>query len=153
VQAFVGRHAERLARTVVEIHLEHAAREGRGEAGRLVATDQPEVRWWFTSRIGLLEDAVEQAIRAEDLRRSFIMQPDGFPPGNPMPPTDGAYFHPAGVPLVHFLTAPMYLFDARDTLDKVHAPSLVPVTRAVIRIIEAMRSRSAAELRRAVRTP
>ena len=151
LKAFVGRHADFLERVVLEIHLEHAAREARGENGRLVATDAPEVRWWFTSRIAALEDCVEVAIRAEDLRRSFLMPPDGFPPGSPMPPTDGAFFHPAGVPIVNFLTAPMYLFDSRDTLDKVHEPSLVPISRAVVRIINAMRGRSAAQLRAEVR--
>jgi hypothetical protein len=149
--AFVGRNAGWLDRVVLELHLEHAARASRGDAGRLVPTGEPEVRWWFTSRIAVLEDAVEQALRAEDLRRSFIMPPDGFPPGSPAPPTDGAFFHPAGVPIVNFLTAPMYLFDAADTLDKVHAPSLVPITRAAIRIINAMQGRSAAALRAAVR--
>jgi hypothetical protein len=151
--AFISRNAELLDDVVVEIHLEHAAREARVEDGRLIPTDQPEIRWWFTSRITTLEDAVEQALQAEDLRRSFIMQPDNFPPGSPAPPTDGAFFHPAGVPIMNFLTAPMYLFDAQDTLDKVHAPSLVPVTRATIRIINALQGRSAAELRAEVRPP
>jgi Peptidase family M28 len=151
--AFVERHTDFLRNVVTEIHLEHAAREARGDGGRLVATDRPEVRWWFTSRITLLEDAVEQAIRNEDLRRSFIMPPDGFPPGSVAPPTDGAFFHPAGVPIVNFLTAPMYLFDAQDTLDKIYEPSLVPITRAAIQIINALQGRSAAELRSMVRTP
>jgi hypothetical protein len=81
------------------------------------------------------------------------MPPDGFPPGSPAPPTDGAFFHPAGVPIVNFLTAPMYLFAAQDTLDKIHTPSLVPVTRAGIRIINSLQGRSAAEMRAAVRPP
>src|ERR1019366_9759019 len=38
--------------------------------------------------------------------------------------TSGAPFHLAGVPLVNFLTAPFYLFDAMDTLDKIHRQSL-----------------------------
>lgn len=151
--AFLSRYADRLDEIVLELHLEHAAREARGEGGRLVATDKPEIRWWFTSRITPLEDAVEAALKAEDLRRSFIMQPDGFPPGSIAPPTDGAFFHPAGVPIVNFLTAPMYLFDAQDTIDKVHEPSLVPITRAAIRIINALQGRSAAELRSLVRPP
>jgi hypothetical protein len=56
-------------------------------------------------------------------------------------------FHLHGVPLVDFLSAPAYLFDVRDTLDKVHAPSLEPITRAAIRIVEATAGRSAADLR------
>ena len=99
----------------------------------------------------VLEDAVEAALIAEDLRRSFIMQPDNFPPGSPAPPTDGAFFHTSGVPIVNFLTAPMYLFDAQDTIDKVHEPSLVPITRAAIRIINSLQGRSAAEMRSLVR--
>jgi hypothetical protein len=149
--ASVTRDAERLNKVVLELHLEHAAREARAENGVLIPTDKPEVRWWFTSRIGFLEDAVEQALQSEDLRRSFIMPPDGFPPGSPAPPTDGAFFHPAGVPIVNFLTAPMYLFAAQDTLDKIHTPSLVPITRAGIRIINSLQGRSAAEMRAAVR--
>jgi hypothetical protein len=47
------------------------------------------------------------------------------------------------VPLVNFLTAPFYLFDAIDTLDKIHRPSLVPVTRAAIRIVGATHGMSA----------
>jgi hypothetical protein len=51
------------------------------------------------------------------------------------------------VPLVNFLTAPFYLFDEMDTLDKIHRPSLVPVTRAAIRIIESTAGVSAAAMR------
>jgi hypothetical protein len=67
-----------------------------------------------------------------------------------MPPTDGAYFHPAGVPLVHFLTAPMYLFDSQDTLDKIHEPSLEPLTAAAADIVVSTAGVSAARMRAGV---
>jgi hypothetical protein len=137
---------------VVEIHLEHAAREARGENGALVPTDAPEFRWWFTSFVPALEDAVAGAICAENLGRSLMMPPEGFPPGSKNPPTDAAFFHP-WTPIVSFLTAPMYLFDEADTLDKVHEDSLAPLTRATIRIIEAMRGQTAAGLRASRYTP
>ncbi len=57
---------------------------------------------------------------------------------------------PAGVPLVNYLTAPFYLFDPMDTMDKVHVPSLVPVTRAAIRLIDSTKGVSAAAMRSAV---
>jgi len=142
--AFIEAHKDLLEHVVLEVHLEHPARECVGDDGALVPTDEPEVRWWFTSRNDRLIDSVEEAIRAEDLRRSLIMPPDVF---GPHPTTDGGFFHPQGVPLVNFLTAPMYLFDSRDTIDKVHVPSLEPVTRAAIRIIESTRGASAAEMR------
>ena len=96
-------------------------------------TGEPEARWWFTSRIPRLEAAVREAIEAEDLRRSLIMPPEVF---GPRPTTDGSEFYVCGVPIVNYLTAPFYLFDSMDTLDKIHRPSLVPVTRAAVRIIK-----------------
>lgn len=144
---FVDTHRDFLANdVVVEIHLEHAAREARGVDGALVPTDAPEWRWWFTSFIPPLEELVADTICREQLERSLIMPPEGFPPGSEHPPTDAAFFHPLA-PIVSFLTAPVYLFDAADTIDKVHEPSLVPLTRAAVRIIEGLRGQTAAGLR------
>ena len=74
------------------------------------------------------------------------MPPKGFPPGSNHPPTDGAFFYPH-TSIVNFLTAPVYLFDQQDTLDKVDEESLVPLTRATIRIVNALQGYTAAELR------
>jgi Zn-dependent M28 family amino/carboxypeptidase len=145
VHAFIDRHRTELARVVLEVHLEHAASEMVERDGGLVASGQPEPRWWFTSRIASVEAIVREAIVAEQLERSLILPPDVF---GPMPTSDGGPFHLAGVPLVNFLTAPFYLFDAIDTLDKIHRPSLAPVTRAAIRIIASTHGISAAAMRR-----
>lgn len=148
--AFVARNPDLLARTVLELHLEHVAREGRGENGRLVPTDRPEVRWWFTSRIPALQAAVKQGLVGEHLDRSIVMAPDGFPPGSAAPPTDGAFFHPAGVPIVNLLAAPMYLFDAADTVEMIHEDSLVPVSRFAARLVAWTGGQTAAGMRAAV---
>ncbi|WP_157248341.1 M28 family metallopeptidase [Nonomuraea typhae] len=132
-RAFIETHRDLLGDVVLQLHLEHAARRCVVVDGELAPTADPEPRWWFTTRKPELESLVAGALVAEDLRRSFVLPPDVF---SPMPPTDGAFFHPEGVPLVHFLSAPMYLFDSADTLDKVHEPSLEPLTRAAIRIVE-----------------
>lgn len=132
-RTFVETHAAEMTNVVLELHLEHAANEFSDEDGELRATGLPESRWWFTSRIPWLEAAVQSAIEVEDLRRSLIMPPTAF---GPAPTTDAAQFFLAGVPIVNYLTAPFYLFDSMDTLDKIHKPSLVPVTRAAIRIVE-----------------
>jgi hypothetical protein len=143
-RAFVESHASELENVVLELHLEHAASEFSDESGVLAPTGLPESRWWFTSLIPRLQDAVRSAIEAEDLRRSMIVPPTMF---GPKPTTDGADFYLAGVPLVNYLTAPFYLFDAMDTLDKIHRPSLAPITRAAIRIVESTGGVSAAEMR------
>ncbi|HLB23259.1 MAG TPA: M28 family peptidase [Dehalococcoidia bacterium] len=150
-RTFVATHRAELDRCVLEVHLEHAANEiAEGEDGVLRATGEPEVRWWFTSRIPRLHDAVRAAIEAEDLRRSLILPPEAF---GEKPTTDGADFHLAGVPLVHYLVAPFYLFDSIDTLDKINRPSLPAVTRAAIRIIESTASVSASEMRAGLTQP
>lgn len=144
-KAFIAAHRETLGRVVLEVHLEHAANEVVAAAdGALVTTGLPEARWWFTTRIPRLERAVRAAIEAERLDRSFVLRPDVF---GPHPTTDGGFFHLEGVPLVNYLTAPFYLFDAMDTLDKIHRPSLVPVTRAAIRVIASTAGVSAAAMR------
>ncbi|MEV4890506.1 M28 family peptidase [Nonomuraea sp. NPDC055795] len=132
-RAFIETHRDLLGDVVLQLHLEHAARRCVAVDGELVPTGDPEPGWWFTTRKPELESLVASALVAEDLKRSFVLPPDVF---SPMPPTDGAFFHPEGVPLVHFLSAPMYLFDSADTLDKVHESSLEPLTRAAIRIVE-----------------
>jgi hypothetical protein len=146
-RSFIESHRTELERTVLEVHMEHAASEYGEEDGGLEPTGHPESRWWFTSRIPHLEAAVQAAIEAEELRRSLILPPTAF---GPRPTTDGGDFHLAGVPIVNFLTAPFYLFDSQDTLDKIHRPSLVPVTRAAVRIIESTSGIAASVMRTSV---
>jgi hypothetical protein len=146
-KSFIASHPAELESTVLEVHLEHAANEFSDATGEVAPTGHPEARWWFTSRIAALEDSVRAAIEAENLSRSLIMPPTAF---GDRPTTDGGDFHLAGVPIVNYLTAPFYLFDSIDTMDKIHRPSLVPVTRAAIRIIESTAGVSAAAMRRGV---
>jgi hypothetical protein len=148
--AFIERHAAELDRVVLELHLEHAAREVVERDGRLVPSGLPEPRWWFTSRVPALERAVSSAIVAERLERSLVLTPDAL---GPHPTTDGGFFHERGVPLVNLLAAPFYLFDAADRMDRVDEEGLVPLTRAAIRIVAATRGLSAKELRASVCAP
>jgi hypothetical protein len=143
-EAFVHTHRAELERVVLEVHLEHAANEFSERDGVLAASGQPEARWWFTSKSPQLEASVRGAIEAEDMRRSFILPPTAL---GRRPTTDGSEFYVAGVPIVNFLTAPFYLFDSMDTMDKIHRPTLAPLTRAAVRIIESTAGVSAAAMR------
>jgi hypothetical protein len=146
-KAFISAHKAELAQTVLEIHLEHTSNECQEVDGKVVPTGLPESRWWFTSRIPALETAVREVIEGEDLGRSLLLPPTAF---GDRPTTDGGDFHLAGVPIVNYLTAPFYLFDSQDTMDKIHSESLVPVTRAAIRLVEWTARVSAAEMRSGV---
>ena len=149
-QSFIKNYGAILDKTIVAIHLEHVGRDVKSKNRKLIPLDVPTVRWWFVSRILPLEEIVERVIIEEDLKRSLLLPPDGFPPGNERPPTDGSRYHPAGIPLISFLTAPPYLFDPADTLEMIHQESIEPLTRAVIQIINSLKKYSAAELRKLV---
>jgi hypothetical protein len=141
--AYVRDHADELERVVLAVHLEHAALDTVEQDGALVPG--PCVpRWFFTSRIPELEATVAHAIETADLRRSMLVAPDAL---GPNPPTDASRLHELGVPIVQLLTAPWYLFDAADTMDKVDRLALVPISRAVVEIIESTAGTSAAEMR------
>ena len=149
LRGYIEAHRAELARVVLEVHLEHAALEFAEQGGDVVPTGRPVPRWFFTSRNPSLEAAVADALKSEGLGRSMILAPDAF---GEQPPTDGAFYHREGVPVMNFLTAPFYLFDAMDTLDKIDRENLVPLTRAAIRIIESTRGVGAAEMRAGVVT-
>ncbi len=151
-RAFVEGNKDFRKKIVTAIHLEHVARDVRSKNGKLIPLDAPTVRWWFVSRILALEEITEDAIIKEDLQRSMFLPPDGLIPGMEGPPTDGAFYPPAGVPFVSFLTAPPYLFDPADTIDKIHQESFEPLTRAVIRIINALKGQTAEGLRKQILT-
>jgi hypothetical protein len=109
-----------------------------------VASTRVTPRWWFTSEHPALEQIVWDAIVRHQLDRSLMLTPDAL---GPFPTTDGGFFHVEGVPLVNFLTAPWYLFDPADTLDKVDPASLTKVGRAAYDIVRATAGRSAGDLR------
>lgn len=146
--AFVERNDAFLReQTVVEIHLEHAAKAATaGPDGELAVSDDPEARWWFVTHNPTLERVTQQAIERRGLNRSFLLEPTSWPPGAEAPPTDGAFFH-GKVPIVQHLAAPVYLFDSADTPDKVHQPSLVPLTEATIDIVRGLEGETADSLR------
>jgi len=146
-KAFIATNQQLLEKIVLEIHLEHAASEYQEIDGQLVPTGEPETRWFFTSRKPELQQAVVTALQAEEIDRALVIAPDAF---GEQPTTDGGAFYPAGVPLINYLTAPFYLFDRMDTLDKIHQPSLVPITRATIRLVDFTTGISAAEMRKGV---
>ncbi len=149
--AYVNAHRTELENVVLEVHLEHAALEAEEDSqGELVTTDRPVPRWFFTSRHASLEKAVSKALSGERLTRSMVMAPNAF---GAAPPTDGNAYFLAGVPIVHFLTAPWYLFDSVDTIDKIDRAHLVPLTRATIRVIQYTAVTTATKLRAEPPTP
>jgi hypothetical protein len=144
-RAFIERHHAKMEGTVLEVHLEHAALDSPPEGQGLdVAATQVTPRWWFTTESARLEQIVWDAIVEHQLDRSLVLTPDALAP---FPTTDGGFFHLEGVPLVNYLTAPWYLFDPADTLDKVDHRSLSKVSGAAYDIVRATAGISAKQMR------
>ena len=141
---YIEDHKAELENVVLEFHLEHACLEFVKEGDAVASNGRPVPRWFFASEIPRLKSALLDALVAEDLRRSMILPPDAI---GTQPPTDGGYYSNEGVPIVNFLAAPWYLFDKQDTLDKIDQDSLVPLTRATIRVVESTKGVSAADMR------
>lgn len=144
LHAYVHAHRGELERVVLELHLEHAALDVAEHDGELVTSERCAPRWFFTSPRPRLERAVYDALVAEDLRRSMLLAPDAI---GPRPTTDGSAYFDEGVPVVQFLSAPFYLFDEIDTMDKVDRENLVALTRAAARIVHSTHGVSAAAMR------
>ncbi|MCB0977795.1 MAG: M28 family peptidase [Acidimicrobiales bacterium] len=149
LHAYIETHRDVLEQVVLAVHLEHAALDAVERDGELVVSDRCTPRWFFTSRNPNLERSVFDSIVAEDLRRSMLLVPDAI---GPRPTTDGSYYFDEGVPIVQFLSAPFYLFDEMDTLDKVDRTNLLPLTRAAVRIVESTRGVSASAMRAGTRS-
>jgi len=142
-RAFIERHRSKMKHIVLEVHLEHAALEDP-EPGS--ADEGPRVtpRWWFTTEHQALEQVVWDAIVEHRLDRSLVLTPDALAP---FPTTDGGFFHLEGVPLVNYLTAPWYLFDPADTMDKVDHASLEKISRAAFDIVASTAGVTAQQMR------
>ena len=95
LRRYIADHRDELASVVLEVHLEHAAREFAERtdwAGhQLEPTGLVTPRWWFTSRNPDLEAAVLDTL--EQLDRSMLVAPDAV---GGQPPTDGGFYHAEG---------------------------------------------------------
>ena len=121
---------------VANVTLEHIGKQGTtGDDGELVITDQPELRGIIENLAPQLKLNLINSVIEHDLRRTAILQGHVMCPAGLMP-TDAGFVCAAGVPTVSLIAGPNYLYDAADTLDKVHREDLVPVTKIFAELIE-----------------
>jgi hypothetical protein len=151
--AFVKRNPGLIRRAVVEISIENIAREFAPREGKparpgLEPTGQVEPRTIFVSGSDAVRQIVREAVEKYDLRRTFILPASSKLIG-PHPPSDGAAYHAAGLPVIGLTSNPVYLLQAEDTLDKVASDQLVPVALAFEQIIRALDKVPAATIRSA----
>jgi hypothetical protein len=123
-----------LNRVALEFHVEHIAREAiQNKDGSLTLLDRPEPVGAFASFNRNIINVLKNAVLAENLSRLILLPPEG--PLGSFPPTDGGDYYAAGVPLVNFISSPVYLLNSEDTLEKIAHDRLVPTTRTLIRVL------------------
>jgi hypothetical protein len=134
-RTFIKEHqANVVPKTAVEISIEHIALEAEEDRqGNLVETGQPEATGVFVPFSKVATKAVLEGLRNNDVRRTFLLPAEG--PLGHYPPTDGGDWYEAGVPVVNFISNPVYLLTADDALQWVDKERLPKVAAAFADII------------------
>ncbi|MCA1192870.1 M28 family metallopeptidase [Saccharopolyspora sp. 6V] len=126
-QAFVDKyvdHPEDGREILIDIAIEHIARSGRVVDGELVTGDESELRLVLHRTGQKVEDLLVKLTSPLD---RIMLLPTSFLPTAEMP-TDADFHYQAGIPVISFISAPIYLYDECDTLDKVDRDQLRPIT-------------------------
>ncbi|MFX0136603.1 MAG: M28 family metallopeptidase [Candidatus Hodarchaeota archaeon] len=134
-KAFVEKYKnDLLPKIVITIHIEHIGKEYLEKDGKLVATGYPEPRGIFISDNPSLFSLVKDVVIKYDLQRLLI-----FPTDNPLEvPTDGAPFYWEKLPIISLASAPLYIYNPIDTIEKLAIEEFEPVTKAFIDIIQSI---------------
>jgi hypothetical protein len=133
-RTFIREHPDVVRRTVVEVSIEHVAREAAEDAaGRLVATGHPEATGIFVPFADAVRDVVLEAVRRHDLTRTVLLPAEG--PLGPYPPTDGGDWWASGVPVVNHISNPVYLLTDDDALEWVDRDRLPRVAGTFAEVI------------------
>lgn len=144
-QAFMLRHKnDILARTVAGLSVEHIAREYTESGGHIVPTGHPEISViWVVDR-PMLKDVVIDAVKKFDIERTAVLPAET--PMFPRPIGEITPYFLRGLPTVNYISGPVYLLNADDTLEKVDTKLLVPVASAFVEMMNGIDSLAAASL-------
>lgn len=143
---FIADHAaDVVPKVALEITVEHVAKEAiENKDGELVESGLAEGTGVFLPFNQAMVDSVLANLKDNGVDRAFLLPPEG--PLGPYPPTDGGDWYKAGVPLVNFISNPVYLLNAEDDLHWVMESRLPKVAGAVAGIVEATEPLSKSEI-------
>ncbi len=139
-RSFIRDHAEVVRRTAMEISIEHIAREAvEDAAGNLVPTGLPEPTGIFVPFNRTVADLTLGAMAEHGVDRVVMLPAEG-PFGN-YPPTDGGDWYEAGVPVINFISNPVYLLtddDALKWVDRERLPRVAQAFADLVRKLDAV---------------
>lgn len=147
-RTFIARHRATLVpKVALEITAEHVAKEAiEDAAGRLVPSGKPEATGVFVPFQASLARRVLAAATRHGLARVVALPPEG--PLGEYPPTDGGDWHAAGVPLVNFISNPVYLLTDDDDYRWVDGPRMPRLAATIVDLVTEADALSKAELAR-----
>lgn len=145
-RTFIHKHRETLlAKVAAEITIEHIALEAaEDDSGKLVATGRPEGAGIFVPLNRKMIESVLEPAKEHDLRRIFLLPAES--PLGAYPSTDGGDWHEAGVPLVNYISNPVYLLTDDDAMQWIDKPRLGTVVATFKDIITRLDNVSQKEL-------
>ena len=144
-RAYIGRHKDDMIHNFVcDLHIEHFALEYVMDDSRaLVPTGDVQPRALFVTDTGPLVGIAKDAVTTHDLRRTSLL-PTDTPLGVP---TDASAYNRAGLPVVSFISAPVYWNAAEDTWDKIATDEIVPAVKAYDQMIQAIMDQNPDDIR------
>ncbi len=137
-RTFIEEHRAAIARNVVfALSIEHIAKEAMvNKEGALVPTGRPEAAGVFLSFNRWLREALLQVARNSGVDRWVLLPAEG-PLGN-YPPTDGGDWYLTGVPIVNYISNPVYLLTDDDADQWVNSEDLPRVATAFYQLLRAV---------------
>ncbi len=140
-QAFVKKYiTDKLTpyNIVGNVVLEHVGKQGVIENNKLVMREQSEVLAVLESLSTDLRDVMKSSIRQHDVRRMGLLNATPLCDTGLGMPTDASFTCAARIPTASLISAPIYLYDQADTIDKVAKDKLQPVARVFSDLLRAM---------------
>jgi hypothetical protein len=111
-----------------------------------VLTGQVDPRLFITSPS--LIDLTSEKIEQHDYRRSLVLSTNLFHDDEGLPTDVGPIQLRTGIPVISLISAPVYLYDISDTLDKVAVEELQPTAVLVADLLDSLDKVPAKELGR-----
>ncbi|MBN1880961.1 MAG: M28 family peptidase [Deltaproteobacteria bacterium] len=136
IEVLVERHRnDFFSDVVLTINLEQVAAGEFVERpdGEYEPTGLPQPRVVMVPKSDVIVDSISDAIRSWNLTRSIVVPLTAFsdrPPGAVRPIFD------EGIPVIQYISGPVYLLSDADTREKIDQDELVPTVSAFIEIIE-----------------
>jgi hypothetical protein len=134
-RTYIQQHLKDIVpKVALEITIEHIAKEAiENEQGELVFSGQPEGTGIFVPFNKAMVKTVLESVEKNSVDRVFLLPPEG--PLGDYPPTDGGDWYEAGVPLINFISNPVYLLNEEDDLEWVMEARLPKIAGAIADIV------------------